>query len=1390
MVRHITSLGALLIFAALALQGSPESAGQRGVEAAIAPWVDRALKITDRLAFWFDASRLSAARKAYGRPALLANEPVDVCYDGSGRDRHLAQGFPSSRPLFVTSGELAAVRFDGIDDCLSNLGPAKSTEEFTALILAAPRTNPGSFRALLSCNETGKNDYVTGFNIDLGPTPSSRLASLNVEGRGFGGAVNLLKESGAFGEFHVFAVRGKVGKNGVQLFVDGRLSGQRDRGPGVIRLDQINVGARFYSNSAAAPSWRDFFHGDLAQLLLYERALTDDELAAAHSYMQSKAAALNQSPLREIPDGAVPLVAVANPPAVQMLVPGFSARELPVDLTNINNLRYRADGKLVALAYDGKVYVLSSSTPGGLEDRVEVFWDNPGGTIRGPIGMALTPPGYEHGEGVFIACKGMLVLVADTKGTGKADKLSVIAKGWKEINHGVDALGVALDRDGSIYFGLGTADYTNGYLVDKTGKAHYDLSSERGTILKVAPDFKKREIVCTGIRFPVGLAFNRLGDLFATDQEGATWLPNGNPLDELLHIQAGRHYGFPPRHPKHLTGVVDEPSVFDYGPQHQSTCGLCFNDPVNGGPIFGPAGWDRDALIAGYSRGKLYRTKLAKSPVGYVAQNHLLAALNKLAVDACLSPRGELVVAVHGGLPDWGTGPSGKGKLYRITHAEPSLAAPVLAWSAGPREVRIAFDRPLDPAHLVGLIKQIRIEYGKYVRPGDRFESLRPGYAAVQMQLAAPRYALQVHAAHVSPDRRTLILATGEHREAVSYAITLPGLGRRGAKAANNDELPQIPEVDLGYDLGGVGATWQPANGQAGWSGWLPHLDLDVARAFTAGSADHDTLWAGLNGPGTLALHCHLNLWQMLRPAVQPGSSLDYAPAPEQVTLVLEAPEPFRAKVDGTTMSEAKKTGVGWRIEVQSIPKELQPIDLSVEMTTSKAPALKIATYTKEDARLRAIALHRFLLPWASTAASRPIALESTERPMAELKGGDWARGRQVFFSDEAACSRCHQVSGQGGKIGPDLGNLIHRDYQSVLRDIREPSAAINPDYITHLVELKSGKVLVGVLRSSADKLIVGQQNGQEALIDQADVESITPQRTSTMPDGLDKVLGPAKMLDLLTFLLTQPLRPAALARDNPPPARAQAEVDAVLRGSIAPTEKGKPLKILLAAGPKDHGPSEHDYPLWQRRWNKLLMLADSVSVMESFTWPTAAQFAWADLIVMYSNNPGWNGGKAGDLDAYLNRGGALVLIHWAVDGHDAGDALAKRIGLAWNPKGSKFRHGPLEVDFTASKHPIVRGYGKVSFLDESYWNLHGDPDGVEVLGTCVEENKSWPLFWTKTQGQGRVFVSIPGHYTWTFDDPLYRLLILRALAWTTGEPIDRFNSLTTVGARMAEPGR
>src|ERR1044072_8776918 len=82
----------------------------------------------------------------------------------------------------------------------------------------------------------------------------------------------------------------------------------------------------------------------------------------------------------------------AEPPApVHMLVTGLTVRELPVPLSNLDNLRSAPDGRLFALGYDGRVHVLRDTNGDGLEDADEIFWDKP--TISIPVGMAITLKG-------------------------------------------------------------------------------------------------------------------------------------------------------------------------------------------------------------------------------------------------------------------------------------------------------------------------------------------------------------------------------------------------------------------------------------------------------------------------------------------------------------------------------------------------------------------------------------------------------------------------------------------------------------------------------------------------------------------------------------------------------------------------------------------------------------------------------------------------------------------------------------------------------------------------------------------------------------------------------------------------------------------------------------
>src|SRR5690606_14448839 len=62
------------------------------------------------------------------------------------------------------------------------------------------------------------------------------------------------------------------------------------------------------------------------------------------------------------------------------------------------------------------------------------------------------------------------------------------------------------------------------------------------------------------------------------------------------------------------------------------------------------------------------------------------------------------------------------------------------------------------------------------------------------------------------------------------------------------------------------------------------------------------------------------------------------------------------------------------------------------------------------------------------------------------------------------------------------------------------------------------------------------------------------------------------------------------------------------------------------------------------------------------------------------------------------------------------------------------------------------------------------------------------PLYWTFEHGKGRVFVCIPGHYMWSFDDPYFRILLLRGMAWAASESPFRFDPLVVRGARVYRP--
>ena len=806
---------------------------------------------------------------------------------------------------------------------------------------------------------------------------------------------------------------------------------------------------------------------------------------------------------------SLPLLGAEDTSAPQFIVPGFVVRELPVKLTSLNNIEYAPDGRLFAAGYDGRFHLLRDTDGDGLEDKVITF--SPETSADYPLGMVVKD-GEPH-----IVLTDAVVRFRDTDGDGVPDKRETVVKGFDTselttapyLNHRrVDSsMAIAYGPDGSLYITMGNAGYSNPYWHDGfkkggqiTGTPRYSPDQRRGCLLRFTPDGKVEQLA-SGLRYIMSLQFNKYGDLFGTDQEGATWCPNGNPFDELLHIQTGRHYGFPPRHPQFLPSVVDEPSVWNFAPQHQSTCGFRFNTPVKGRGRFGPAFWEDDALVTGESRGKLWRTTLAKTAAGYVAQAQLFATMNLLVTDCALSPQGDLIICCHTGRPDWGNGPNGAGRIFKLSYRDTATPQPVLTWAASPTETVIAFDRKLEVQAAKDFAARTKIEFGRYVSAADELEKMRPGYAVVQNQQRQPRQKLAVNSARLGADGQSIIVTTPARSNAWHYALAI-------APAAQSKEN----SLYVAHDLTGLKADWQ---GKAGsqWHGWVPHPDFIAAKQFTRASSQHDELWKALAASGTLTLNAKLDLFNMLQPATQPGADLGYVPTPETVTLVFKSDGELKlsakdAKVEVINKHEA-------RLSVSQVKEDQWP-EFTLTLGTP-ARTLDVAYFTDRDSRLRAPGTRRFLLPFA-----KPGTQDSINRSIPQLAGGDWLRGRELFRS-KAACATCHILRGEGFAVGPDLNNLVHRDYASVLRDIAEPNAVINPDAVAYNVTLRQGDPVSGVRSAeNADSLTLVQPGGLTVKLKKSDIVKVEPMTLSLMPEGLDKALTPAELRDLMTYLLTE----------------------------------------------------------------------------------------------------------------------------------------------------------------------------------------------------------------------------------------------------------------------------
>ena len=73
--------------------------------------------------------------------------------------------------------------------------------------------------------------------------------------------------------------------------------------------------------------------------------------------------------------------------------------------------------------------------------------------------------------------------------------------------------------------------------------------------------------------------------------------------------------------------------------------------------------------------------------------------------------------------------------------------------------------------------------------------------------------------------------------------------------------------------------------------------------------------------------------------------------------------------------------------------------------------------------------------------------------------GGDFERGRDLFFGDRLKCSSCHRIGMEGSVFGPELTRLgASRSPDYIRESLLNPSADILDDYQGVTVVARDGK--------------------------------------------------------------------------------------------------------------------------------------------------------------------------------------------------------------------------------------------------------------------------------------------------------------------------------------------
>ncbi len=245
-------------------------------------------------------------------------------------------------------------------------------------------------------------------------------------------------------------------------------------------------------------------------------------------------------------------------------------------------------------------------------------------------------------------------------------------------------------------------------------------------------------------------------------------------------------------------------------------------------------------------------------------------------------------------------------------------------------------------------------------------------------------------------------------------------------------------------------------------------------------------------------------------------------------------PELARGLLEAVGRSEAAEVGAAIVERLPALTPAVRPAALGVLLARADWTEALLGALEKGTAQLvelsldqkQALAAHpsKAVAERARALLSRGGGLPSPDRekvvnellPLVK-KTGDAAAGKLVFKNQ---CAKCHTHSGEGAKIGPDLTGMAVHPKEHLLTDILDPSRSVEGNFRQYTLTTKNGRVLNGLLASETRTAVeLLDAEGKKHAVLREDIDEFQASAKSLMPEGFEKQVSAADLVNLLEFL-------------------------------------------------------------------------------------------------------------------------------------------------------------------------------------------------------------------------------------------------------------------------------